>query len=260
MNSAQPEPSPEHLAMVSTIVRDIARWRRMSREDMEDFAQSVHLRFIERGYDIFHRFDGRSSLKTYLFVVVRNMLLDWQNSTYGKWRPSTAAVRAGEHAIALERLITRDGHTADEAIALLRTRPATPPERELRQLVDNLPARRRGRLITPVAPSEMDQPVEFHDPVATRDRSRARAVIRSRLAVALAALPTDDRRLLVLRYRHDRSVQSVALMLETDPKALYRRFDRVLRSLRRNLARQGVSSPSSIDVRQRQHGDSTELM
>jgi RNA polymerase sigma factor (sigma-70 family) len=245
MNSAPAEPSPEHLAVLSIVIRDIARSRRMSREDKDDFAQSVHLKFIEREYDIFHRFDGRSSLRTYLFVVVRNMLLDWQNTTYGKWRPSAAAVRAGEQAIELERLIARDGHTADEAIALLRTRPEAPSECELWKLVDALPARRPGRRVTADVSAEVEPHVEFHDPVATRDRSRAEAAIRARLAAALAGLPTDDRRLIVLRYRHDRSVQSVAQMLETDPKALYRRFDRVLRSLRRHLTQQGVSSPST---------------
>ena len=68
---------------------------------------------FERGYDIIDRFEGRSSLRTYLTVVISRMLLDWRNSKYGKWRPSKAALSLGEHAVDLERLMSRDGYTAD---------------------------------------------------------------------------------------------------------------------------------------------------
>ena len=76
----------------------------------------MQLKFLERGYDVLRRFEGRSSLKTYLTVVVRRLLLDWQDHTYGKWRPTATALRLGPHAVHLERLMNRDTYSAVEAV------------------------------------------------------------------------------------------------------------------------------------------------
>lgn len=245
-------PSPEQLAVLSRVVREITRSRRMSPEDVEDFAQSVHLKLAERDYDVFDRFNGRSSLRTYLRVVVRRLLLDWQNSVYGKWRPTVAALRLGKCAVDLERLISRDGHTVDEAIELVRTRSGAAGESELRGLIERLPHRQPRRKVSSEILPDL-QAVEFEDPVAARNQLRTQARIRSSLARVLVRLPSDDRRIIGLRYMQKQSVRAVAQALQTDPKALYRRFDRVLLSLRRGLAEQGVRSPSEIDTR-RTHG------
>ena len=108
MQTDSPPPTLQELALLDSVVWAVTRSRRMSPEDAEDFGQSVHLRLAERDYDIFRRFTGRSSLRTYLFVVVHRMLLDWQNHALGKWRPSAAAIRLGPVAVNLERLIDRD--------------------------------------------------------------------------------------------------------------------------------------------------------
>src|SRR5262245_22016454 len=95
-HSSPTVPSSDQLALLNRVIKEATRSRRMSAEDAEDFAQWVQLRLLERAYDVFDRFTGKSSLRTYLTVVVRRMLLDWQNSEYGKWRPSAAAVRLGD--------------------------------------------------------------------------------------------------------------------------------------------------------------------
>jgi DNA-directed RNA polymerase specialized sigma24 family protein len=46
--------------------------------DAEDFASTVKLRFIENDYEILGRFEGRSSLKTYVAVVINRLYLDYQ--------------------------------------------------------------------------------------------------------------------------------------------------------------------------------------
>ncbi len=105
-------PSPEELAVLDQAIRRVVRASRLPSEDAADFSQSVHLRLLERGYEPFRRFAGRSALRTFLAVVVRRMLIDWQRATLGKWRPPAAAVRLGPHAVALARLIGRDGTVA----------------------------------------------------------------------------------------------------------------------------------------------------
>jgi len=69
-------PTPEQLATLDSVIRQVARAGRLQPHDADDFSQSVHVRLIERQYDVFDRFDGRSSLRTYLTVVVRRLLLD----------------------------------------------------------------------------------------------------------------------------------------------------------------------------------------
>jgi len=102
VNGTSTSPSPEDLTLLSEVLRDVSR-RRLSPDEAQDFVQSAHLKLLERQYDVFGRFTGGSSLRTYLTVVVIRLLLDWRNSTYGKWRPSAAAVRLGPEVQGLPR-------------------------------------------------------------------------------------------------------------------------------------------------------------
>jgi RNA polymerase sigma factor (sigma-70 family) len=233
-------PSPEQLALIAQTIRDVARARRLSRDDAEDFGQSVHLRFLERGYDILDRFEGRSSLRTYLTVVVNRMLLDWRNSMYGKWRPSRSAEAMGEHAVNLERLMSRDGYSFDEAAEVLRMTKDAPSAAALRRFAERLPARPKRRRVSDEALREMEGPA-FQDPIETRDRDRAAQHLYAALAVALRQLTSEERWLIQARYVQDRTVRAAARALHTDPKALYRRYGRVLRTLRDALEATGAA-------------------
>jgi len=227
-------PDVEQLALLRQVIRDVARSRRLSPEDVEDFDQSIQLRLHERDGDIFRRFTGRSSLRTYLRVVVNRLLLDWLNSQRGKWRPSAAAKRLGPHACLLERLIHRDGCSQDQAIEIVGGHSHAPSRLELRDLVDRLPTRTpRPRRLSEEALAERGVP--FDDPIEVDERRRT--VIRQRraLAAAIRRLGVRDRQLLKFRYRDGRSVQSIAVLLGVDAKSLHRRFERVIGRLRRSV-------------------------
>ena len=145
-------PSPDDLELLSHVLREVARSRRLSPEDAQDFIQTAQMKLLERNYDIFCRFSGRSSLRTYLTVVVTRLLLDWRNSVYGKWRASAAAVtlgRCGGPTGAARRV--RDGYTMDEAIGVVlggRNAPARGRARADRgtAAATALPAPRVGRV------------------------------------------------------------------------------------------------------------------
>lgn len=234
-------PPPEQLALLSQTIRIVAQARRLSREDAEDFAQSVQVRFLERGYDILSRFEGRSSLRTYLTVVVSRMLLDWRNSKYGKWRPSKVAVSLGEHAVDLERLMSRDGYTTDEAAEALRMKRTAPSLPALRRLAEQLPARPRRRMVSDEPLRDAAAP-PFADPIELEDRSRAERRVRAALAGALRQLSPEDRWLIQARYVRHQPVRTAAEALRTDPKALYRRYERILRRMRELLTAAGVTA------------------
>jgi RNA polymerase sigma factor (sigma-70 family) len=241
-------PSPEQLALLDSVIRRISGFRRLNPEDAKDFRQAVHLRLAERHYDVFDRFSGRSSLQTYLFVVVRRMLLDWQNHVFGKWRPSVAAIRLGPLAVRLERLIDRDGYSADQAIEQLRSCQAELDPSDLRGLAIGLPVRRRRQIVATEL-SAMNQTVDFDDPVEQRHRSCEAALQQAALVRALAGLAGEDRQLIELRYTRQLTVREVARHLRAEPKALYRRFDRILTVLRARLVEHGMTSPIAVDIR-----------
>jgi RNA polymerase sigma factor (sigma-70 family) len=243
MSGTSTVPSPEQLALLSQAIRDVAWVRRLSGTDVDDFAQSVHVRFLERNYDIFDRFEGRSSMRTYLMVVVGRMLIDWRNGLYGKWRPSSTAVSLGEHAVDFERLVSRDGYSRSEAAEILRTRQGAPSLAALHGLAEQLPNRPRRRTVSDKALCDVEGR-GFEDPIEAEEARKEERKMRRALATALRQLSSDDRWLIRARYIQHRSVHAVAQSLKIDPKGLYRRYERLLRTLRTALAQAGVAGPA----------------
>jgi RNA polymerase sigma factor (sigma-70 family) len=238
-------PPADALATLAQVLRQVARRHRLTREDSEDFLQSAHLKLIERDYEVFRRFKGRSSLRTYLVVVCTRLLLDWRVERYGKWRPSMAAIRLGEAAVLAERLIYRDGFSIDGAFETVRQRYAAMEAAELQRMFDLLPARESRRTVSDQMLDEVAAPPAA-DPIEALQREGAARRIGDILRQAVKALPPDDQRLLRHRYSEGRTIPSLAESLGVEPKALYRRFETVLRRLRRTLAEAGVTSPAAI--------------
>jgi RNA polymerase sigma factor (sigma-70 family) len=235
----------EQLAVLERVIRDVARAKRLSQDEADDFAQFVHLKLLERNYDVFERFSGRSSLKTFLTVVVSRLRLDWQRSLLGKWRPSAMATRLGPVAMRLDRLIYRDGLSAGQAIAQIES-DSSLPRTDLWRLVDRLPEHHPRRF---VADTLLDSfaSTPFDDPIERYQREQAEATLRRQLRAALKSLSANDRRLIVARYIDGQTIPVVARTLRADPKALYRRCDRVLGQLRRRLERAGVPVAKATD-------------
>jgi RNA polymerase sigma factor (sigma-70 family) len=238
-------PPADGLATLAQVLRQIARRHRLTREDTEDFLQTAHLKLIERDYEVFRRFKGRSSLRTYLLVVCTRLLLDWRVERYGKWRPSTTAIRLGEAAVVAERLMYRDGFSVNGAFETVRLRFPAMDTTELQRIFDLLPPRECRRIVSDQMLEEVAAP-PVTDPLEAFQRAGAARHIGDALQQAVKALPPDDQRLLRDRYTEGRTIPSLAETLGVEPKALYRRFDTMLRRLRRALAQAGVTSPVTI--------------
>src|SRR6185503_1033291 len=102
----------------------------------------VCFKIFEDDYGIIRKFEGRSSFSTYLTTVILRLFHQWRVEQWGKWRPSAEAKRLGDKAITLERLITRDGFTFDEAVKVLTVRDGgLSPVAELEALYVRLPLR-----------------------------------------------------------------------------------------------------------------------
>jgi RNA polymerase sigma factor (sigma-70 family) len=224
-----PSPTAPQLTLLDSVIAAVARGHRLNREDRQDFSQSVHLHLAERDYDIFVRFAGRSSLRTFLHVSVSRLLLDWRNAQRGKWRPSAAARRRGTWAVELERLVYRDGHPPSEAVAHLARRPDAPDAGALARLLGDLPVRHK-RVLNTLIGDLPDRRVE--DYVEAEERRRRRSEIARAVAGALRALPADQRRLIALRYGRGLKIGDIARAHRVPPTVLYRRVERAMRTLR----------------------------
>src|SRR6185369_4365613 len=134
------------LATIERVIAWVCARRCLRGADAEDFASTVKLRIIENDYEILGRFEGRSSLRTYLSAVVNHLYLDYQTQRFGKWRPSAEARRLGTVALRLEVLLYRDGLTFEEACGVLQTDYGVAQSREaLHDLSLQLPRRSGGR-------------------------------------------------------------------------------------------------------------------
>lgn len=229
--------------LIDSIVAEICRRQCLRSADAEDFAGHVLLKLLEHDYAILRRFEGRSSIRSFLTTVIRHLFLDFRTAQWGRWRPCSAARRAGPVAILLDRLTTRDGLSFDEAYELLRTNYGVRTDRDtLYVMTKGFPIRHSRR--TSEAPLE-ELPAHDGHPEASIARQETVALagsIKRALKEGLAGLSSDDRTILALRFRDGRPVSEIARMLDRDAKPLYRHLQSLVKSLRpclESLTREG---------------------
>lgn len=228
------------LELLERVITWVCGRRCLRGADAEDFASTVKLRFIENDYEILAKFEGRSSLKTYLTTVVNHLYLDYQVQRFGKWRPSAEARRLGRVALRLEALLHRDGLTFDEACGVLQTDFRVTESREaLYELSARLPARTDWR----TAPEALRVDGGPGDGLTPLERAERRAMTeRTLLALrqALGRLPARDRIMLRLHVEAGLTLAKVARSLGEDQKALYRKRDTAFVRLREDLEAAGI--------------------
>src|SRR5262245_30687429 len=103
-----------NLDVVDAVVARTAHRHRLSAAERDELASMVRLKLVDNNYLVVRRFNGRSSFRRYLTVVVKRVLLDWRNALWGKWRPSAVARRLGTLALWLEELLYRDRRSFDD--------------------------------------------------------------------------------------------------------------------------------------------------
>jgi DNA-directed RNA polymerase specialized sigma24 family protein len=234
------------LTVIDQVVTFVARRYRLTPDDTEDFRGTVYLRLIQDDYAAIRKFEGRSSLRTYLTVVIGRLLLDHRNSVWGKWRPSAQAQRGGEIAIQLEKL-TLDGLSFEHACDVLESaRRQAIDRRRLRALFDTFPRRTRRSFVGDDAIALLSAPDSDPETGLSRDARRAEVEAACRaLARELHTLSPEDLRLLRLRFLEGRTIRDAIRQTRgADPlevKAGYRQLRRLLDRLRRGLERRGVT-------------------
>src|SRR5687767_9861715 len=90
----------ENLGAIERAIARVCREARLDGADAEDFASSVRLALLADDCAILRKFEGRSSMPTYLTIVVRRLLFDELRAT-GRWYASSEAQRRGPVAVQL---------------------------------------------------------------------------------------------------------------------------------------------------------------
>ncbi len=235
----------ESLQEIDRVTAFVCRRNALRDADGEDFAGFVKLKLIENDYAILRKFEGRSSMRTYLSVVIHRLLLDYRNHLLGKWRPSAEARKLGERAVLLETLMHRDRRPFDEAAAILEAADASVTREELRQLRDRLPQRApRHRDVAleelPVDPSVSSDDIERD--AESSESSHLAGTVGTIVRRAIDALPDNDRIVLRMRFEAGLSVIEISRILRTESAPLYRRIYRNLAALRSQLEEAGVKA------------------
>ena len=231
-----------HLPLVHDLSRYVCHRHRLRQEDAEDFSSYTLLKLMEDDYAVLRSYEGRSSLRTYLTIVVHRLFLDFRVQKWGKWRPTAGVRRLGVTAMELDRLLSRDGQTLENAVEILHARPDNSLTREkLFALASHLPQRQRPRF----------ESIDELDCVATdgggeerlqdQERERASQRIAALLAKALGELPTEDQLILKMRYEDGSTVREIATALHLETRPLYTRFEKCHRRLRSRLEKSGIT-------------------
>lgn len=238
----------EHLDLIDQIVRTTGRRRHLSAEQ-EEFAGFVRLRLIENDYAVLRKFQHRSSWRTYLAAVIERLSLDFCVERWGRWRPSAVADRLGPVAVLLERLVTRDGYTLDEALEIVQTSQSSGLSvRELRDLWGQLPVRLKTSEVGEEAAATVPSPETSESRVEDAERRMNIERLARTLQSAIAALPDQDQVLLTLRYRHDLSIAQIARTSGISVPTLHRRLDRTIKELKRALTNSGIDPREAVGL------------
>jgi RNA polymerase sigma factor for flagellar operon FliA len=224
------------LPMVDEIIAEVARRHRVRGDDLAEFRSLAYMKLLEHDYAVLRRFQGTSSIRTYLSVVLHRVLLDQRNREWGRWRPSAAAHRIGPVAVRLERLVTRDGLTADEAVKALGSQDLS----ACTNLVETLQARgpvRCGRatLGEEAIPENADPSAGPDETAENLERQTQVENLSRRVQEALESLDSEDHLIVTLRFRDGLSMAEVAKILRLESKPLYRRIERILARLKEVL-------------------------
>lgn len=229
------------LSLVQDLIRYVCHRHHLHQEDAEDFCSYTFLKLIEDDYAALRSYQGRSSLRTYLTVVIHRLFLDFRVQKWGKWRPTAEVRRLGRVAIELDRLLARDGQILENAVEILHVGSgASLTREELFALAGRLPQRQRLRF---ESVEDLDWATEdgVEERLQNQERERASRRIAAVLAKALGELPAEDRLILKMRYEDGSTIREVASALHLTARSLYTRFEKCHRRIRSRLEQAGIT-------------------
>lgn len=242
----------ENLRTIEKIASFVARRNHLNTDDSGEFVQEVRVRLLDDDYAIIRKFEGRSEFSTYLTTVIKRLFQAWRTELWGKWRPSAEARRLGDKAVALERLLTRDGYTFAEAVSELTTPPNSPfSVSELEAIYVRLPLRNPRPMlvsdeVTPEGMIAID--ADADDRVEMHERECLARKIADAMDRLIETLNPEDRLILQLRFWQALKAPEIAQRCDMDQKKVYKRLDRLFPAMRHVLEQAGITKADIAQI------------
>jgi RNA polymerase sigma factor (sigma-70 family) len=240
----------EHLDVIERILSALARRHALDGDDAADLVGWVKARIVESDYAVLAKFRGESALSTYLTVALSMLAREYLARERGRWRPSAAAKRNGPVGLRLEALTQRNGLKLNVAGEMMRSAGQTSlSDAELGRIAAQLPARASRQLVRDPAVVETFPANDAADDLVRHgERVQREQVVRQALDESLKLLSNEDALIVRLHFIEGLSIADVARSLVVPQKPLYRRLDRALALLRRELERRGVTRDEYLAI------------
>ncbi len=229
------------LNLIEEVIAFVCRRHHLYGDQREDFGSQVKLEIIDDDYSVLRKFQGRSSLRTYLITVIHRLFLDYQIQRWGRWRPSSKAKKLGVLAVQLETLLARDGYLLDEAIEILKTNYQVATSREdLTEIAAKLPPRRPRRFESNEQLEDVAGEDKAERTLVEHERDIMMRRIETSLEEVLRSFGSEDRLILKMRFEEGFTVAGIASALNLDQRSLYTRIEKALKKFRQALESKGI--------------------
>jgi RNA polymerase sigma factor (sigma-70 family) len=250
-----PAPSPAetfeaNLALIERVAGSVCRRAGIFGADAEDFVSGVRVALMENDYATLRLYEGRSSLGTFLTVVIQRFLIDERIRKGGRWRPSREAERLGEAGIVLERIVRRERRTLEEALPIVRGIDPSVTLERLAGMERRLPPR-----LGPVQLVELDASEEqlaaagsADDRLLAAQQQRLSERVAEVVRATLEGMPLEDRMIVRFHFGQSMTIADIAGLLRLPQRPLYRRLEALLQRFRAALAKAGVGSGDVRDL------------
>jgi len=169
---------------------------------------------------------------------------------WGKWRPSAEAKRLGDKGITVERLLSREGFTYAETMAILTCgHDAAFTVAEIEAIYVRLPVRQpRPVLVSGIEKTENGPCVETEDDLFSNERGKAARSTAAVIDAIMATMAAEDQMILRMRFWGGRKVPEIGRALGLESKRLYKRIDKLLTQLRLALADEGIAASDVFEL------------
>ncbi|MEA2490439.1 MAG: hypothetical protein QOH21_2231 [Acidobacteriota bacterium] len=241
----------ESLATIDRVIDRVCRRAGVYGPDAEDFGATVKLALIENDYAILRKWAGRSSLPTYLTIVVQRLLLDERSKAFGRWQASAEARRGGDAAMLLETLVRRDGRPLHEALPLVQAVDPSLSRAQAEAMVARFPertARPRPIGIEDVAEERMPAAHGADGRVLDNDVRQISDQTSRVIRETFGGWSVEDRMLIRFRFGSSMSIADISRVTRWPQRPLYRRIELLLAQLRAVLEKAGIDARTASEM------------
>lgn len=233
----------QNLDVIDRILSALARRHALDADDSADLCGWAKARIVETDYAAIAKFRGDSALGTYLTVVLSMLSREYLARERGRWRPSAAAKRHGAVGAKLEALTLRNGLPLSVAGQMMRSAGETTlSDAELARIAGQFPSRASRQAVRdPTVVETFPASDSADDLVQQTERHHREQFVQNALEEAIKTLSPEDALILRLHFVEGMSLADVSRNLCLPQKPLYRRLERLLVILRRELERRGVT-------------------